>query len=216
MDAAENIVTAADAVMAEEPVVMEIVFAPDGEIPAYTDTRAYTENEGEILSHNIEAMKVDVEALNAFLALLAGCDDEYIDTQADASDYRQPARPMLDWDSVSAALDEGQRILVGVQQLLSATLQAMGVEDYDSIRVYSDEAGFLHLLVDHPYQAEIEAILNSPEHAELRQLYQAATSGMSMAGGLVCNFSVPDEVVEQAENKKKGQVAENALAESAA
>ncbi len=122
---------------------------------------------------------------------------------------------MLDWDAVSAALDESQRILVGVQQLLSETLRGMGVEDHDSIRVYSDEAGFLHLLVDHPWQAEIEAILNSPEHAELRQLYQAATSGMSMAGGLVGHFSVPDEVIEHAENKKKGKV-EAAVAESAA
>jgi hypothetical protein len=93
----------------------------------------------------------------------------------------------------------------------------MGVEDYDSIRVYSDSAGQLRLLVDHHYQAEIEAALNGPEHAELRQLYQAATSGMSMAGGLVGHFSVPDEVIEHAENKKKEKEQEKpALAESAA
>jgi hypothetical protein len=198
----------------EEEIVMEIVFAADEEIPANIDTRAYCENEAEVLSHNIEAMKVDVEALNAFLELLAACDDEYIDTQGETADYMlETPHPMLDWDSVSAALDEGQRILVGVQQLLSATLQGMGVEDYDSIRVYSDSAGLLRLLVDHPYQEEIEAALNSPENAELRQLYQAATSGMSMAGGLVGHFSVPDEVIEHAENKKKEKVG---LAESAA
>ncbi len=185
---------------ADENIVMEIVFADD----ATVDLESYLDNEAEVLTRNIEAMKVDVEALNAFLELLSGCDGEYIDTRADEADYRIDSRgPMLDWDSVSAALDESQRILIGVQQLLSATLAGMGVEDHDSIRVYSDDAGFLHLLVDHPHQAEIEAILNSPEHAELRQLHQAATSGMSMAGGLVGHFSVPDEVVEHAENKKK-------------
>jgi hypothetical protein len=203
---------------AEENIVLEIVFADDAYSPADTDPESYLENEADVLNRNVEAMKVDVEALNAFLELLAGCDSEYIDTQADAAEYlAEPRRQMLDWDSVSAALDEGQRILVGVQQLLSETLAAMGVEDHDSIRVYSDEAGFLHLLVDHPHQAEIEAILNSPECAELRQLYQAATSGMSMAGGLVGHFSVPEEVIEQAENKKKGKAAEKmAVAESAA
>lgn len=198
----------------EENIVMEVVFAADEDMAANTDTQAYLENEAEVWSHNIEAMKVDVDALNAFLELLSGCDDEYIDTQADAADYQmEPPRQMLDWDSVSAALDESQRILIGVQQLLSATLADMGVEDHEHIRVYADEAGFLHLLVDHPYQAEIEAILNGPEHAELRQLYQAATSGMSMAGGLVGKFSVPEEVIEHAENKKKEKAG---LAESAA
>lgn len=188
----------------EENIVMEVVFAADEDMAANTDAQAYLENEAEVWSHNLEAMKVDVDALNAFLELLAGCDDEYIDTQADVAEYQvETPRPMLDWDSVSAALDESQRILIGVQQLLSTTLAAMGVEDHDHIRVYADEAGFLHLLVDHPYQTEIEAALNSPEHAELRQLYQAATSGMSMAGGLVGKFSVPQEVVEHAENKKK-------------
>ncbi len=196
-----------------ENIVVEIVFASEEEA-VRADSEAYLESEAEVLTHNIEAMKVDVEALNAFLELLAGCDDEYIDTQADAAEYLPDSRrQMLDWDSVSAALDESQRILVGVQQLLAATLAGMGVEDAESIRVYNDEAGFLHLLVDHPYQAEIEAILNSPEHAELRQLYQAATSGMSMAGGLVGHFAVPDEVIEHAESKKR----ENAeVAESAA
>ena len=191
----------------EENVVMEIVFANDEDMAANTDTQAYLDNEAEIWSHNIEAMKVDVDALNAFLELLAGCDDEYIDTQADAAEYQvETPRPMLDWDSVSAALDESQRILIGVQQLLSATLAGMGVEDHDSIRVYADVDGFLHLLVDHPYQTEIEAALNSQECAELRQLYLAATSGMSMAGGLVGNFSVPNEVIEHAENKRKESV----------
>ncbi len=101
----------------EETLVMEIVFADDAELPANTDPASYLENEAEVLSHNIEAMKVDVDALNAFLELLAACDAEYIDTQADAGDYPVGSpRPMLDWDSVSAALDESQRLLIGVQQ----------------------------------------------------------------------------------------------------
>ncbi len=198
----------------EENLVVEIVFAPDADLPANADPAGYLETEAEVLSRNIEAMKVDVDALNAFLELLSACDAEYIETGADAADYPVgPSRPMLDWDSVSAALDESQRILIGVQQLLSATLAEMGVEDHDSIRVYADGEGFLRLLVDHPFQTEIEAALNSPECAELRRLYQAATNGMSMAGGLVGTFSVPDEVIEQAENKKKANAG---MAESAA
>ncbi len=111
-----------------ENIVVEIVFASEEEA-VRADSEAYLESEAEVLTHNIEAMKVDVEALNAFLELLAGCDDEYIDTQADAAEYLPDSRrQMLDWDSVSAALDESQRILVGVQQLLAATLADMSEE----------------------------------------------------------------------------------------
>lgn len=185
----------------DETAVMEIVFAADADVAANTDLQAYEANAQEIETHNIEAMQVDVEALNAFLELVAACDADYIDTQ----DYEMEIpQPMLDWDAVSKALDESQRILIGVQELLSDTLAEMGIEDHEHIRVYNDDMGFLHLLVDHPMQDEIEAALNSETHRPLRELYQAATSGMSMAGGLVGRFAVPDAVVEHAKNKKAG------------
>jgi hypothetical protein len=185
----------------DETVVMEVVFAADAEMAEIREAQAYEANAQAVESHNIEAMKVDVETLNAFLELITACDADYIDTQ----DYEVEApQPMLDWDSVSKALDESQRILIGVQELLSSTLAEMGVADHEHIRVYSDDMGFLHLLVDHPLQEEIEAALNSETHRPLRELYQAATSGMSMAGGLVGRFAVPDAVVEHARYKRVG------------
>lgn len=183
----------------EETMVADVVFTGTPEVPAQpVDAKAYLANEQEVWSHNLEAMRVDTDALNAFLELLSEADAEYMD----ATEYVQPEpQTILDWDAVSAALTESQQILIGVQKLLSQTLEDMGVEDHEYIRVYSDTAGLMRLVSDHPRRGEIEDALNSPANYALRSLYQAATSGMSMAGGLVGKMSVPEDVLAQIKAK---------------
>ena len=181
----------------DEPVMTEVAFSDTG-MAVDLDARAQAER--EILGQNMLAMEVDGESFNAFLDLLAGADAEYMNAQ----DYvPAPAAPMLDWDAVSQALTESQQILIGVQNLLSETLAAMGVEDHQYIRVYADTRGALRLVSDHPRRAEIEDALNRPENIELRNMYHAAMAGMSLAGGLVGTMSVPEEVLEKVKAKKQ-------------
>ncbi|MCC8190350.1 MAG: hypothetical protein LIP77_06890 [Planctomycetes bacterium] len=147
--------------------------------------------EREVLRQNHLAMGVDTDALDAFLELLQAADDDYLDT----GNYRPaPAEPLLDWDEIRQALDESQRILIGVQNLLSDILAGMGVEDHQFLRVYADPRGDLRLVSDHPRRTEIEAVLNGPDHHELRSLYQASTAGMSLAGSLVGTLPPPETV----------------------
>lgn len=183
----------------EETMIADVVFTGTPEVPAQpVDAKAYLENEQEVWSHNLEAMRVDTDALNAFLDLLSQADAEYMD----ATEYVQPEpQTILDWDAVDAALTESQQILIGVQKLLSQTLAEMGVEDHEYIRVYSDSSGLLRLVSDHPRRLEIEDALNSPANSAIRSLYQAATTGMSMAGGLVGRMSVPEEVLAAIKEK---------------
>lgn len=188
----------------EETMVLEAAApaAPEVQVaPAdpRADAQAYLRNEQEVWHHNLEAMRVDTESLHAFLELVAMADAEYLD----AEEYVQEPMPRntVDWDAVDNALAESQQILIGVQQLLSHTLAEMGVEDHEYLRVFSDAAGMMRLVGDHERKEEIETVLNSPAHAELRNLYQAATSGMSMAGGLVGKMSVPEEVLEKIQAK---------------
>ena len=164
-----------------------------------TDREVWERNRADIMAANREASEVDHEALAAFLDLLAAADTDYIDAEAYVP---EPEAPALDWDAVSQALGESQAILIGVQRLLSETLAGMGVADHQSVRVYADTAGCLRLVADHPRRAEIESALNSPENRELRDLYQAATSGMSLAGSLVGNFAVPEEVLARVKAKQ--------------
>lgn len=183
----------------EDTMVMDVVFAEGPEVAERTvDTDAYLENEEQVWTHNLEAMRVDTEALNAFLDLVATADAEYLD----AVEYEQPVQEtIVDWDAVSSALSESQQILIGVQKLLSQTLEEMGIEDHAALRVYADTAGLMRLVSEHPRREEIEAALNSPANKPLRSLYQAATTGMSMAGGLVGKMSVPEEVLEKIKAK---------------
>lgn len=180
----------------EEPMLVDVAFA---ETATTVDRDAMAAAEQAVLDQNLQAMAVDSEDFAAFLDLLAQADAEYMSTQ----EYVAPeAAPMLDWDAVTQALNESQKILVGVQNLLSETLAAMGVEDHEYIRVYADTQGDLRLVSDHPRRAEIEAILNSPDNVELRNLYHAATAGMSLAGSLVGTMAVPDEVLERVRAKQ--------------
>lgn len=183
----------------EDTMVMDVVFAEGPEVAEHAaDTSAYLENEEQVWTHNLEAMRVDTEALNAFLDLVAAADAEYLD----AVEYEQPVQEtIVDWDAVNAALSESQQILIGVQKLLSQTLEEMGIEDHAYIRVYADTNGLMRLVSDHPRREEIETALNSPANKPLRSLYQAATTGMSMAGGLVGKMSVPEEVLKKIKAK---------------
>lgn len=180
----------------EEPMLVDVAFADAG---TAVDSEAMARAEQAVLDQNLQAMAVDSGDFAAFLDLLAQADPEYMGAQ----EYAQPEpAPMLDWDAVTQALNESQKILVGVQNLLSETLAAMGVEDHEFIRVYADTHGDLRLLSDHSRRAEIEGVLNSPENFELRNLYHAATAGMSLAGSLVGTMAVPDEVLERVKAKQ--------------
>jgi hypothetical protein len=179
----------------DEPVMTDVAFR---EMESAVDLDALARNEREVMDQNRLAMSVESEDFKAFLDLLSGADAEYLD----AREYvAPPADPMLDWDAVNKALNESQQILIGVQNLLSETLAAMGVEDHQYIRVYADTQGDLRLVSEHPRREEIESALNSPANYELRNLYHAAMAGMSLAGGLVGTMSVPDEVLAKVKAK---------------
>lgn len=184
----------------QEPLALEVMFV---ETDTQIDTETREQIEGEVKAQNRAASEVAAESLEAFLDLLSAADADYID----AGDYAPVPAPepgtLVDWESVSQALSESQAILIGVQQLLSETLAAMGLEDHQFIRVYADDAGSLRLVSDHDRREEIETTLNGPENQNLRNLYQAAVSGMSLAGGLIGAMSVPQEVLEQIKAKKQ-------------
>lgn len=179
--------------LATDVVFVERVVEDSGEGIA-----TYLDNEHQVLSENIDAMRVSPEDLDAFLELVYAADAQYMDVE----EYVPEPQNLVDWDDVSRALLESQRIMIKTQELLSETLAEMGIEDHSAIRVYSDAEGALRLVVDHPRQAEIEEMLNSAEQRPLRDMYNSATAGMTVAGSLVGNISVPDAVLEMAKAKQ--------------
>ncbi len=172
---------------------------------ASQDADALVQNQVDIWSHNQAAMRVDEESVQAFLDMLYSADPEYLDAAEYVNIQAEP-QAMVDWGSVDAALGESQKILQGVQSLLSSILLEMGVEDYQYLRVYADHAGLIRLVGGHDRAEEIEAVLNSPEHHEFRSMYAAANAGMGMAGSLVGRVSVPQEVLEQYQAKVAAEV----------
>lgn len=184
----------------EEPLTLEVVFVEAVDNPQVTSPEAWERNRREVLASNQEALTVESESLAAFMDLLYAADPQYIETE----EYMAPpAAPAVDWDAVSDALSESQQILIGMQNLLAATFAAMGLEDYQYIRVYADQQGLLRLVADHPRREEIEATLNSPANTDLRTLYHSAMAGMSLAGSLVGSMSLPEEVLAKVKAKEK-------------
>lgn len=183
----------------ETPLALEVVFVGVAETHEAVAREEWEKNRREVLIVNQQASATEVEDLAAFLDLLYAADTQYIK----AEEYIAPLPdPALDWDEVSKALAESQQILIGVQNLLAETLATMGVEDYRYIRVYADSGDNLHLVSEHPRREEIEAALNGTANADLRSLYHAATCGLSLAGGLVGNMSVPKDVLEKVKAKQ--------------
>lgn len=187
-----------DETVTTDALATDIVFVDRVVQDSGEEVAAYLDNEHQVLSENFDAMRVSPEDLDAFLELVYAVDAQYMDVE----EYVPESKNMVDWDDVSQALIESQKIMIKTQELLSETLAEMGIEDHSAIRVYSDTDGSLKLIVDHPRQAEIEAMLNSPEQRHLRDMYQSATVGMSVAGSLVGNISVPDAVREMARAKQ--------------
>lgn len=179
----------------EEVLALEVIFV---EADRDADTEARERNHEEVMTVNRQASEVDHDDLMAFLELVYAVDPDYIEAQEYVP---EPPAPMVDWESVSAALAESQEILIKVQQYLSEILAGMEVEDHDAIRIYADTNNQLRLVLDHPRREEIERELNGPKHMELRSLYITATSGMSLAGSLVGSLSVPDGVLDQIKAK---------------
>lgn len=185
----------------------EVVFADSAENPAMADANAYLKVEAEVWTQNLDAMRVDPLSLYSFMELLSMCDTEYmeqVEEHAPVAAYSEEeveCEALVDWPTVEAALGESQKILIGVQELLSETLSEMGIADCQSIRVFSDAQGQMRLVSDHDRQVEIEAVLNSEENRPLRELYSAASSGMSVAGGLVGTMSVPRDVLDRLKEK---------------
>lgn len=189
-----------------EAMEAEVVFAGAFENPAMADAAAYLKAESEVWTENLDAMRVDPEALYAFIELLTGCDTEYIEQAQEHApalydEGELQCEALVDWSTVTDALGESQKILIGVQALLSETLAELGIENPHDVRVFADMNGAMHLVTDHPRQEEIEAILNSEEQRPLRELYSAATNGMGVAGGLVGAVSLPREVLQRLKEK---------------
>lgn len=181
---------------AEMPVAEVVVLAPYEET---VDREAWRRNHSETARLNIQASAVEAADLAAFLDLLSGADAEYMGTEEYVA---QPQGPGLDWEAVSQALGESQGILIGIQKLLSATFAAMDIEDHEFIRVYADREGLLRLVSDHPRREEMETALNSPANQQVRDLYHAAMAGMGLAGGLVGEMAVPQEVLDRVKAKQ--------------
>ncbi len=169
------------------------------------DSDARIQNQVDIWSHNQAAMLVAEETTQAFLELVYAADPEYLDA-AEYVDLQAEPQKLVDWNSIDAALGESQKILQGVQTLLSSILEEMGVEDYQYLRVYADHEGLMRLVGGHDRAEEIEAVLNSPEHFVFREMYAAANAGMGMAGSLVGRVAVPQEVLEQYQAKYGCQI----------
>lgn len=186
----------------------EVVFADSADNPAMADANAYLKVEAEVWSQNLDAMRVDPLSLYSFMELLSMCDTEYMEqveehapVAAAYSEEEVECEALVDWPTVEAALGESQKILIGVQQLLTETLAEMGIADCQGIRVFSDAKGAMRLVSDHERQDEIETVLNSEANRPLRELYSAASSGMSVAGGLVGTMSVPRDVLDRLKEK---------------
>ena len=178
----------------------DILTVADNNVVTSSDAEAMERNMEAVMAQNLAATSVEAESLDAFMDLLSAADPEYIDAAA----YAVPTEPenIVDWDTVTHMLEESQAILISVQELLRTTLEGMGVEDSEFIRVYSDMNGGLRLLADHPRKLEIEGELNSAGNAPLREMYTAAVNGMGLAGGLVGAVAVPEEVLERVKAKK--------------
>lgn len=188
---------------ATEELTLEVVFVEE-----IAEAAIREQAEAAIMAQNCEAMSVEAESFAVFVDLLSGADQDYLT----AEEYAEPVvmeaeAPAVDWAEISRALSESQAVMIGVQQLLSETFAAMGVEDHEFIRVMADLDGSLRLLADHPRREEIEAVLNSPENNELRSMYDAAMAGMGLAGNLVGAVADPAKVLEQVKRAKALAVA---------
>lgn len=187
----------------EEVMTTGVVFC---DMPDQTNSDsvvAYLNAEQAVASLNVDSAQPEPVALDAFIELLFLADQQYIEVpHYEERESEVVAEPILDWEAVALALEESQRILVMVQELLSATLADMGIVDHESIRVYTDEYGWLRVVGEHDRKVQIESTLNSAENNQLREYYMSATAGMSMAGSLVGTMAVPPEVLEQAQSRR--------------
>ena len=180
----------------EEPILLT---APEYEpLDEVNDETAWIANHSLVLTANREASEVDAESLQAFLELLYAADTEYID--AGQAVPPEPA-PLMNWAEIGDALAEAQAMLRTMQNLLSLTLEEMGIPDHDEIRVGEGSDGALRLISDHPRRDEIEATINSPAHRQLQELFRAAANGMSLAGSLIGNGALPPEVLDMARSR---------------
>ncbi len=170
--------------------------------PDYQDAKIT--NYCDVLTSNIDASRVDPETLAAFLELVYAVDDEYIDTGL--AEVPAITEPLLYWNEMGGALAESQALLKTMQELLSLTLEDMGVEDHAEIRIYEDIHGQLRLLVPHDRLEEIEEKLNSPENKQLHELYRAVQSGMHLAGNLVGQGALPEEVLRMVKESQQATV----------
>jgi hypothetical protein len=196
--------TVQDTALAAEPILLLI----DAEEEAYIATPDYQDakitNYCDVLTSNIDASRVDPETLAAFIELVFAVDDEYIDTGI--ADVPAITEPLLNWNEMGDALAESQALLKTMQDLLSLTLEEMGVEDHSAIRIYEDMEGKLRLLVPHDRQEEIEEKLNSPENKQLHELHRAVASGMHLAGNLIGQGALPQEVLDIVKAQQQQQV----------
>lgn len=186
---------------AAEPILL-LMSAQDEAVISTSDYQdAKITNYCDVLTSNIDASRVDPETLAAFIELVFAVDDEYIDTGL--ADVPAITEPLLNWNEMGDALAESQALLKTMQDLLSLTLEEMGVEDHEYVRITEDMQGNLRLLVPHERQEEIENVLNSPEHNQLHELYRAVQSGMHLAGNLIGQGAVPQEVLRMVKESQQ-------------
>ncbi len=158
------------------------------------------QNHKEVLAANVQASEVELESLYEFFNLIYDVDPDYIDAAAHVP-APTPSEPLMNWQEVGQALAESQRMLQTMQNLLSLTLSELGVEDHASVRIYEDQDNKLRLVSDHPRHEEIETVLNSPKQRQLQELYRSATNGMSLAGCLIGNGALPEEVLQKVKSQ---------------
>lgn len=182
--------------------VQELEITPDSALAMQWEASASDPNPDDAIVAAIEAENrlaadTTTSSLDMFLELLSGADPAYLPPEA-----VMPASPIqADWNEVKAMLANAQDALRALQEYLVLTLETLGVEDAENMRLYEDHAGNLRLAGGHPRQEEIEAALNGQEHAELKNLYRASMAGMAFAGGLVGDVAVPDAVTAMVQGK---------------
>lgn len=178
-----------------------ILFAEIFDVDNSDSVDAYLDAHQAVASLNIVSVQPEPEAMESFMELLRPADPEFLDVANYDVQETAPA-PAVDWESVCAALEESQKTLILVQDMLTETLSGLNIPDYQFIRFQADQHGLLRVVGEHDRKFEIESVVNSAENGRLRDYFNSVSTGLSLAGGLVGSVAVPPELVDYAREQQ--------------
>lgn len=184
-----------------ETISNGILFAEIFDVDNSDSVDAYLDAHQAVASLNIVSVQPEPEAMESFMELLRPADPEFLDVANYDVQETAPA-PAVDWESVCAALEESQKTLILVQDMLTETLSGLNIPDYQFIRFQADQHGLLRVVGEHDRKFEIESVVNSAENGRLRDYFNSVSTGLSLAGGLVGSVAVPPELVDYAREQQ--------------